>query len=223
MPPVVHFATLQFSPRKGEYASNLARLGALFAQLDALDPRPDLLQLPETALSGYFLEGGVRDAAMTAGAFAADLQRAYIANAKSARPLEVIAGFYEIWRNTIYNSAMAVRLGGEQPLVRHVHRKNFLPTYGMFDEERFVERGQELRAFDLPMGRAASVPVTECHASSHTSIAARPIGRSNARSSWPRSTKRSSSNIPYVGRKFLRCTWRTRGLSPPSRTAIALL
>ena len=155
MAPVVHFATLQFSPKKGEYAANLARLGALFAQLDALDPRPEILQLPETALSGYFLEGGVRDAAMTAGAFAADLQRAYIANAKSARPLEVIAGFYEIWRNTIYNSAMAVRLGGDKPLVRHVHRKNFLPTYGMFDEERFVERGQELRAFDLPIGRAA--------------------------------------------------------------------
>ena len=155
MAPIVHFATLQFSPRKGEYAANLARLGALFAALDALDPRPDILHLPETALTGYFLEGGVRDAAMTAGAFAEDLQRTYVAHAKSKRTLEVIAGFYEIWRNTLHNSAMAVRLGGEKALVRHVHRKNFLPTYGMFDEERFVERGQEIRAFDLPMGRAA--------------------------------------------------------------------
>ncbi len=155
MAPVLHFATLQFSPRKGEYPSNLDRLGAIFAQLDAADPRVDVLHLPETALTGYFLEGGVREMALTAGALAADLQRTYRAAVKGARTLEVVLGFYEIWRNTIYNSAMAVRLGGDAPLVRHVHRKNFLPTYGLFDEERFVERGQEIRAFDLPWGRAA--------------------------------------------------------------------
>jgi NAD+ synthetase len=155
MPPSLNFATLQFSPEKGAYAANLARLGALFAQIDAADPRVDLLHLPETALTGYFLEGGVREMALTAGALAADLQRAYREAVKAPRTLEVIVGFYEIWRNTLYNSAMSVRLGGEAPLVRHVHRKNFLPTYGLFDEERFVERGQEIRAFDLPWGRAA--------------------------------------------------------------------
>jgi NAD+ synthetase len=155
MPPSLNFATLQFSPEKGAYSANLARLGALFAQIDAADPRVDLLHLPETALTGYFLEGGVREMALTAGALAADLQRAYREAVKAPRTLEVIVGFYEIWRNTLYNSAMSVRLGGEAPLVRHVHRKNFLPTYGLFDEERFVERGQEIRAFDLPWGRAA--------------------------------------------------------------------
>jgi NAD+ synthetase len=31
----------------------------------------------------------------------------------------------------------------------------FLPTYGMFDEARFVEPGHEIRAFDTPWGRAA--------------------------------------------------------------------
>src|SRR6185503_20152615 len=39
--------------------------------------------------------------------------------------------------------------------VRHVHRKIFLPTYGMFDEERFVERGREVRAFDTDWARVA--------------------------------------------------------------------
>src|SRR5664279_2518340 len=155
MPPTLNFATLQFSPEKGAYAANLARLGALFAQMDSADPRVDLLHLPETALTGYFLEGGVREMALTAGALADDLQRAYREAVKAPRTLEVIVGFYEIWRNTLYNSAMSVRLGGDAPLVRHVHRKNFLPTYGLFDEERFVERGQEIRAFDLPWGRAA--------------------------------------------------------------------
>src|SRR5437762_3273687 len=31
----------------------------------------------------------------------------------------------------------------------------FPPTYGVFDEERFVDRGREIRAFDTRWGRAA--------------------------------------------------------------------
>jgi hypothetical protein len=37
--------------------------------------------------------------------------------------------------------------------VRHVHRKMFLPTYGVFDEARFVEPGADVRAFDTRFGR----------------------------------------------------------------------
>jgi NAD+ synthase (glutamine-hydrolysing) len=155
MPPALQLAALQFSPRKGDHAENLARLGEIFAQLQQLDPRPDVLHLPEAALSGYFLEGGVREHALTAGALAADLQRIYLASAPGARPLEVALGFYELWNSILYNSAMWVRLGGDAPLIRHVHRKNFLPTYGLFDEERFVERGHDIRAFDTPWGRCA--------------------------------------------------------------------
>ncbi len=154
MPHILQLAALQFSPGKGEYDANLARLGDVFAQLDSLDPRPDVLHLPESALTGYFLEGGVREHALTAGAFAADLQRSYLA-AGSAQPLELAIGFYELWNSTLYNSAMWVRLGGDAPLIRHVHRKNFLPTYGLFDEERFVERGHDIRAFETPWGKFA--------------------------------------------------------------------
>ncbi|HWC45113.1 MAG TPA: nitrilase-related carbon-nitrogen hydrolase, partial [Casimicrobiaceae bacterium] len=157
MPSVIDVATVQFAPRKGEYEANLARLGELFAQLDGLTPRPQVLHLPETALTGYFLEGGVREFALTAGAQAADLQRVYRNAVPQAadRTLEIVLGFYEVWNNILYNSAMWVRVGGAAPLVRHVHRKNFLPTYGLFDEERFVERGQSFRAFDTPWGRCA--------------------------------------------------------------------
>ena len=193
MAPLVQFATLQFSPRKGEYAANLARLGALLAQTDALDPRPDVLHLPETALTGYFLEGGVRELALPAGALAADLQRVYLDAVKAPRALEVIIGFYEVWRNTLYNSAMAVRLGGDAPLIRHVHRKNFLPTYGLFDEERFVERGQEIRAFDLPWGRAAMLVCEDAWHSVTGTLAALDGAQmifictaAPARGTWPR-------------------------------------
>jgi NAD+ synthase (glutamine-hydrolysing) len=151
MPPFVTLALAQFQPRKGDYAGNLARIGELLAQAVSLDPRPQLVCFPETALSGYFLEGGVRELAVTAGRLAADLHRTY----GDGPPVDVCVGFYEVWRNKLYNSALYVSLGETMPLVRHVHRKVFLPTYGLFDEERFVERGRDFRAFDTPWGRAA--------------------------------------------------------------------
>ncbi len=155
MPPFVRLAVAQIKPRKGDYAANLDRVGALFRQLDTLEPRPQLLQLPETALTGYFLEGGVRESAVGALALAQDLARVYAAAVTAPHTLDVVVGFYEVWRNTLYNSALYVTLGAGEPVIRHVHRKNFLPTYGLFDEERFVERGHDVRAFDTEWGRAA--------------------------------------------------------------------
>jgi NAD+ synthetase len=153
MPPYLNVAIGQISPRKADYALNLQQLGALFERVDRMTPRPQVLHLPETALTGYFLEGGTEEVALTAGTLAADLQRIYTA-AASALPLDVVLGFYERWQGILYNSAMYVTLGPNGPTIRHVHRKTFLPTYGLFDEERFVERGHDIRAFDTPWGRA---------------------------------------------------------------------
>ncbi|MEP6766084.1 MAG: NAD(+) synthase, partial [Gemmatimonadaceae bacterium] len=154
-------ALCQFAPRKGDTAANLNRLGELCAQAAQLTPRPQVVQFPETALSGYFVEGGVREVAVTAGALAYDLDDAYrTASAiafQDAVPIDVIVGFYERWRDTLHNSCAYITIGLDDgpPILRHVHRKNYLPTYGMFDEERFVERGTDLRAFEAPWGKAA--------------------------------------------------------------------
>ncbi len=151
----IHLVVIQLKPRKGDYAANLARLAGIFSQIDSLDPRPDVAVFAETALTGYFVEGGVRDVALTAGAFARDLQSQYTSAVSTPRPLDVCIGFYEVWNNAFYNSALYVTLGGDEPVIRHVHRKLFLPTYGLFDEERFVDSGFEVRAFDTDWGRAA--------------------------------------------------------------------
>ena len=154
MPRPLTVALLQFKPRKGDYAANLERLGELFAEVASLDPRPEVLHLPESALSGYFLEGGVREHAVTAGTIARDLDALWRRHA-AGPAVDVVVGFYETFRNTLHNSAAYLTLGGaDGAVVRHVHRKAFLPTYGLFDEERFVERGHEFRAFDTPWGRA---------------------------------------------------------------------
>ena len=150
---MLRLAIVQFRPRKGAYAENLAQLEASLREVAAVDHPPDLVVLPETALSGYFLEGGVREQARTAEQVAADV--AAVHRASGAPPLDLALGFYELWQNCHYNSCLYLSLGGDTPVIRHVHRKVFLPTYGVFDEERFVESGAEVRAFDTVWGRAA--------------------------------------------------------------------
>ncbi len=108
---------------------------------------------PETALTGYFLEGGVRDLAITADQLFDDLSRQH--HEAGAPPLDVALGFYEVHGNRLYNSALYATLGGPDAGIRHIHRKIFLPTYGVFDEERFVEAGRSVQAFDTRWGRAA--------------------------------------------------------------------
>ena len=150
-------AIAQIKPKKGDYQANIARLGAVFGQLAALPMRPNVLVLPETFLSGYFLEGGVREVARSAGQVAADLQAAYVdALGPNAAPLDLVTGFYERYRDHYYNSALYISLApAGPPIIRHVHRKVFLPTYGVFDEARFVEPGRQIAAFETGQGRAA--------------------------------------------------------------------
>ena len=190
----VHLAIVQFKPRKGDYKSNLARLPQVFSQLDKLDPRPQVAVFAETALTGYFVEGGIRDVAISAGDFARDLDAQYRQGVSTPQPLDVCIGFYEVWNNAYYNSALYVTIGGDDgPAIRHVHRKLFLPTYGMFDEERFVDRGFEIRAFDTKWGRAAILVCEDAWHSFSGTVAALDgadlifvLSASPARGIWPR-------------------------------------
>src|SRR3954467_5012652 len=193
MPPLVHVAIAQFKPRKADFRANIERLATLFAQIEELDPRPTVLALPETALTGYFLEGGVREEAMTAGALARELDEVYRASVTRGNTLDVTLGFYEVWNNKLYNSAMYVTLGDGEPRIRHVHRKMFLPTYGLFDEERFVERGREVRAFNTPWGRAAILVCEDAWHGMTATIAALDgaqvifvVSAAPARGAWPK-------------------------------------
>jgi NAD+ synthase (glutamine-hydrolysing) len=153
----LRIALSQFRPTKGEYAENVARIGAVLSQAAQLDPKPDLVVFPETATSGYFVEGGVTELAVTAGTLARDLAAAYQGPA-----IDAVVGFYERFQNHIHNSALYVTLRTQQPEVRHVHRKVFLPTYGVFDEERFVDRGQDgVRSFETGWGGKAAILICE--------------------------------------------------------------
>jgi NAD+ synthetase len=151
----IEIAVAQFRPVKGNPAASLDRIEESFARLLERDPVPDVALFPETAVTGYFLEGGVREHAVPAMSLASDLAKRYSRAGGAGRPLDVALGFYEVWGHRLYNSAMYVQLGAKEPRIVHVHRKVFLPTYGVFQEDRFVEAGHSVRAFDTRWGRAA--------------------------------------------------------------------
>jgi N-carbamoylputrescine amidase len=148
-------AVVQWKPRKGDLAANFATLEATFAQLLASPGgAPALVVLPEAAMTGYFLEGGVYGLALSADDFAARLDATWRAAGGSA-PIAVCIGFYENDAGTYYNSALYATIGGAGPRIVHLHRKMFLPTYGVFDEARFLSRGRRLAVFPTPFGPAA--------------------------------------------------------------------
>ena len=145
---------VQVKPAKGRYRENLAESSEIFEQIAAEPTTPDLIVFPEAAMTGYFLEGAVYDLARPAAVFADDLVHAWRAGA-GEREVELCCGFYENDNGTYHNSAIYLRVGRASHEIVHVHRKMFLPTYGVFDEERFLSRGRRLQTFETRIGRVA--------------------------------------------------------------------
>ncbi len=211
MPRLLRLGLVQLRPAKANYTANRAQVAAQIAQAVALSPKPDVLHFPETALTGYFLEGGVRDLAVAAGTLAADLQHDFVSSTPPGSVIDVVIGFYERWRNTLYNSVMYVSLGGEHAVIRHVHRKNFLPTYGLFDEARFVEAGRDVRAFDTAWGRAALLVCEDAWHSITGTIAALDgaevlfvSSAAPARGPWPRTDDNGGPASVYRWERLIR-------------------
>lgn len=145
-------AAVQIAPTKGDYSGNVDRVAGAIRQ--ASNSGADVAVFPEAALSGYFLEGGVSDVAVTAQQLAGNLHERL---GDHSSPVDAIIGFYEKSGGNIYNSAAHIEFGNAGPKVLHVHHKFFLPTYGVFDEERFVARGRDISAYDTRFGRFATL------------------------------------------------------------------
>ena len=139
----LQLAIIQTKPRKGTVASNRGILREAFLAL--CDAPPDLIVLPESALTGYFLEGATYECALERQVFAEELATAW--RAVSRATVEIVCGFYENDAGTLYNSAISVAVSHTETRILHLHRKLFLPTYGVFDEARFVSRGRKMQTY----------------------------------------------------------------------------
>ena len=134
----------QFKPKKADLEFNLAGIRQMMAEHMGA---ADLLVFAEANLSGYFLEGGVAEVAVSAADVAEGL------GSPAPDCPDVVVGFYERYRRRLYNSVGYFTPGPDAFETVHVHRKMFLPTYGVFDEARFVEAGTGVQAFDTRFGR----------------------------------------------------------------------
>jgi predicted amidohydrolase len=135
-------ALAQIKPKLGCIADNLALIEQTVEQ--AAGQGTDLLLFPELALTGYFLKDLVPDVALSLDAPEIGRLR------EMSRHLSLAVGFVEASADyRFFNTALYLE-GGE---VRHVHRKVYLPTYGLFDEQRYLARGERFRAFDTKFGR----------------------------------------------------------------------
>lgn len=136
-------ALLQTAPTLADPAANALHISE--AAGDA-----DLIVTPELSLTGYSVRDAVHDL---------------------ARPIEIgapldgfrgvppiVVGLIERGDDAIpYNAAVLLEGG----VVRHRHRKIYLPTYGLFDEGRWFGRGSAVHTFQIGDGWAGAILICE--------------------------------------------------------------
>jgi predicted amidohydrolase len=147
----------QVAPTLGNLEANKKIISAEIKK--AIKSGVDLLICPELSVTGYFLKDIVPEVALQKSS---SLIKELAAMSKD---ISIVAGFVEeSSRHGFYNVAGYFE-GGK---LLHMHRKLYLPTYGLFDEGRYVGAGKQVRAFDTRFGRAAMLI---CEDAWHPSLA----------------------------------------------------
>lgn len=141
-------ACAQIAPTKARVQQNLDKIAQVASQ--AGREGADLVVFPEAATTGYFLEGGVLESSLTASELRIELEKRL---GSLVDEIDFAVGFYENADGQLFNSAAYLSFSGGKVTIVHVYRKFFLPTYGVFDEERFVTRGREIGVFDTRFGK----------------------------------------------------------------------
>jgi predicted amidohydrolase len=143
-------APAQLAPRLGQLDANLARHHELIDE--ARGRGAELVVFPELGLTGYQLQDLAAEVSMRLD----DARLAALAAATDG--LSAIVSFVEESADHRLFIAAALLEDGR---IRHVHRKLFLPTYGLFDERRFFAAGDLLRATPSRVGVGMGIAVCE--------------------------------------------------------------
>ncbi len=133
-------ALAQIAPHLGDIQKNFTRHCELIAQ--AKSDGVELLVFPELSLTGYTLKDMVQEVARP-------IQNDPLLEEFKhlSQDIAFVLGFVEEKDSGLsYNSA-AYFAEGE---VKHVHRKVYLPNYGMFEEAKFFAQGKNFFTFDTP-------------------------------------------------------------------------
>jgi predicted amidohydrolase len=146
----IRIALGQIAPQLGALDENLARHRELIGEARARGA--DLVIFPELGLTGYQLQDLASEVAMRLD----DPRLSELASATA--DLSVVVSFVE--ESADHRLFIAAALIEDRE-IRHVHRKLFLPTYGLFDERRFFAAGDVLRATPSRLGPGLGLAVCE--------------------------------------------------------------
>ncbi len=136
-------ALVQFAPRLGLVEQNLEAHQAYIEK--AIKAEARLIVFPELSLTGYTLKDLVAEVALNPGR---DPRLEDIK--KLSKKIDVVCGLVEEKeKGLFYNSAVYFADGK----ILHVHRKVFLPTFGLFEEGKFFATGRAFQVFPASFGR----------------------------------------------------------------------
>ena len=146
----LRIALAQLAPRLGGLDENLAVHRKTLAS--ARTGGAGLVVFPELGLTGYQLQDLAAEVAMRV-----DDPRLLSLASETSGMSAVVSFVEEADDHRLFISA-ALLEDGE---VRFVHRKLFLPTYGLFDERRFFAAGDRLRTVESRIGVRLGIAVCE--------------------------------------------------------------
>ncbi|KXK06387.1 MAG: NAD+ synthetase [Chlorobi bacterium OLB4] len=136
-------AVAQINSVLGDFEKNINH-HAEFCQI-AISENADVIVFPELSLTGYSLKDLNYAIALNPGT-TDKLDRLK----KLSQDISIICGFAEMGEDYgIYNSAMYIESGE----IKFTHRKNYPPTYGLFEEYRYFSSGDVCKAHDTKLGR----------------------------------------------------------------------
>jgi NAD+ synthase (glutamine-hydrolysing) len=141
----------QINATVGDFEGNARRILDDVERARALGV--DLVAFPELALTGYPPED-----LLFKSDFIEANRRALDAIVRAAAGLTVVVGFVDR-RDDIYNAAAIIH----DRTLAGVYHKQYLPNYGVFDENRYFQPGAETPVFELggPDGPAIGVNICE--------------------------------------------------------------
>ncbi len=105
----------------------------------------DLVIFPELSLTGYTLQDMTQEVALKV-----DTASQLDEFRTMSREISIVLGFVEEKERGLFFNSAAYFSEGE---LLHVHRKVYLPTYGMFEEAKFFAQGKNFHTFDNPFVR----------------------------------------------------------------------
>ena len=134
----------QMDCKLGDIKANLNKMREFISE--ARGQKINLLIFPELSLTGYSVKELVPEVAIRIdNPIVEDLKR-------ESKDISLVVGFVEESKDyNFYNSALYL----EEGEIKHLHRKIYLPTYGIFEEKKYFVSGERMRAFETSYGRMA--------------------------------------------------------------------